>query len=107
MTDELPLEQSEKYTTEKLLLGFDFAEDVARGITVSAIVSITATTMGNVVGSVNGDITISGQSYAKRRVQAFFAGGTAGETYILACKANFTDGQAPLERRGKLYIKTV
>jgi hypothetical protein len=109
MTAELPLEQSEKYPAELLLLGFSFARDVPRSVSISSIASLSAKTLGNVVGSADGDIVITpaNPQFSGKRAQAYFGGGVAGETYKLICKVNMSDGQAPLEIHGLLYIKTV
>jgi hypothetical protein len=107
MTAEVPLEIFPKYADEKVLLGFTFRRDVARGVSVSSIASIAITKMGDVLNTADGDITVSGLSFAGQRVQAYFSGGVAGERYLVKVKANMSDGQAPLEIHIYLYIKQV
>lgn len=106
MTAELPLERTWKYPDEKFLVGFNFRRDVAKGISVASIVSIVPVATHLVGGTADGDIVISGLSSpaGSTRVQAFASGGLAGEIYILKCKANMSDGQAPLEIHIELYI---
>lgn len=107
MTAELPLGQSEKYPSEKLLLTFDFTPDVPRSVSVASVVGSIVVTVQSGAGASAGDITVSGVAFSGKKVRAFFEGGVAGATYKLSCKANMSDGQAPLEIHGLLYIKTV
>jgi hypothetical protein len=109
MTAELPLEQSEKYPLEDLDLAFNFSRDLPRGVTISGVTLLTATTMGNVPGSMSSDITVTPGSpaYSGKKAFASYLGGTAGETYILKCRITRSDNGKPLEIHGKLYIKAV
>ncbi len=90
-----------KQPAETIRVVFDFTDVMASAATVASITSIGATNC-NVVQS-SASLTVSGQSYAGKKVTCFAAGGTSGESYKLTAIAVDSDGQT-LELDGYVEV---
>jgi hypothetical protein len=92
----------QKQPSEVVKIVFDFTDVLGSAATIASITSITSTNCGVVSGSVA--LTLSGQTFAGKKVACFGAAGTAGETYKQTAIAVDSDGQT-LELDG--YVEVV
>lgn len=90
-----------KQAYEERLFQFDFSDDIGDA-TIASVVSVTATSLGHVTGSV--PVTVANITYSSSVVQALFSNGTTGETYKMVARVTDSAGQR-LELDGFLRVQ--
>lgn len=98
----MTLQTLTKQAYEERIFQFDFSGKMEATATISSIVSIISTNLGNVSGSTN--VTVASAAASAQVAQALFSGGTSGETYQITAKVIDSDGQK-LEADGLLRVQ--
>ena len=98
----MALQTLTKQSYEERLFSFDFSGKMSTSATISSVVSVVVTNLGNVSGSTS--VSVASIAASGQTVQAVYSGGTSGETYKITAKAIDSDGQK-LEVDGLLRVQ--